>query len=116
MLQDLPDFLLLGRPRFQDPALARVAAEQGAEAAWRSALRDRGIADIARAVDGPYAVAEFDRQQGMALVRDTLYVADTENHMLRAVNLTGNLMKTSNAETPRRGRLKEPFCALSHAT
>jgi asparagine synthase (glutamine-hydrolysing) len=57
MLQDSPDFLLLGRPRFQDPALARLAADQGAEAAWRSALRGRHIAEVAQAVDGPYAVA-----------------------------------------------------------
>lgn len=45
-------------------------------------------------MDGPYATAEFDRQQGMALVRDTLYVADTENHMLRAVNLTTKTVTT----------------------
>jgi asparagine synthase (glutamine-hydrolysing) len=57
MPQELPDFLLLGRPRFQDPALTRLAAEQGAEAAWRSALRGRDFAEVARAVDGPYAVA-----------------------------------------------------------
>ena len=37
--------------------------------------------------DGSYADAEFDHPQGMALVGDVLYVADTENHLLRAVNL-----------------------------
>ena len=37
--------------------------------------------------DGNYADAEFDHPQGMALVGDVLYVADTENHTLRAVDL-----------------------------
>lgn len=38
--------------------------------------------------DGSYADAEFDHPQGMALVGEKLYVADTENHLLRAVDLT----------------------------
>ena len=37
--------------------------------------------------DGGYAEAEFDHPQGMALVKNTLYVADTENHLLRAIDL-----------------------------
>ena len=37
--------------------------------------------------DGTFAEAEFDHPQGMALVHNTLYVADTENHMLRAIDL-----------------------------
>jgi thiol-disulfide isomerase/thioredoxin len=37
--------------------------------------------------DGGYADAQFDHPQGMALVDDVLYVADTENHLLRAVDL-----------------------------
>ncbi|WP_010583918.1 thioredoxin-like domain-containing protein [Schlesneria paludicola] len=37
--------------------------------------------------DGGYAVAQFDHPQGMTLVGDTLYVADTENHLLRAIDL-----------------------------
>ncbi|MFM7056274.1 MAG: thioredoxin-like domain-containing protein [Planctomycetota bacterium] len=37
--------------------------------------------------DGPLAEAEFFRPQGTALVGSTLYVADTENHLIRAVNL-----------------------------
>ncbi len=37
--------------------------------------------------DGNYADAEFDHPQGMALVGDVLYVADTENHTLRSVDL-----------------------------
>ena len=37
--------------------------------------------------DGGYATCEFDHPQGVALNGDTLYVADTENHLLRKVDL-----------------------------
>ncbi|ODA28994.1 hypothetical protein A6X21_10350 [Planctopirus hydrillae] len=40
------------------------------------------------AKDGPAESAQFDHPQGMALEGNTLYVADTENHLLRTVNLT----------------------------
>src|SRR5436189_1196176 len=41
-----------------------------------------GSGEIGR-VDGDRATARFDHPQGMALDGDTLYVADTENHMPR---------------------------------
>lgn len=44
--------------------------------------------------DGSYDQAEFDRPQGMALVGDTLYVADTENHLLRTVDLQKKTVST----------------------
>jgi thiol-disulfide isomerase/thioredoxin len=44
--------------------------------------------------DGSYTEAQFDRPQGMALVGNVLYVADTENHLLRAVDLTKKTVKT----------------------
>jgi len=37
--------------------------------------------------DGGYQMARFDHPQGMELVGTTLYVADTENHAIRAVDL-----------------------------
>jgi thiol-disulfide isomerase/thioredoxin len=37
--------------------------------------------------DGAFEKAEFNRPQGMVLVGETLYVADTENHAIRAVDL-----------------------------
>jgi len=37
--------------------------------------------------DGPYNHASFDHPQGMAVAQDVLYVADTENHLLRRVDL-----------------------------
>jgi DNA-binding beta-propeller fold protein YncE len=44
--------------------------------------------------DGPYEAAQFDHPQGMALAGDTLYVADTENHLLRTVNLAEKTVST----------------------
>ncbi|MFO0870687.1 MAG: thioredoxin-like domain-containing protein [Pirellulales bacterium] len=45
-----------------------------------------GSGEIGRA-NGDYASASFDHPQGMTLHGDTLYVADTENHMLRKIDL-----------------------------
>ncbi len=44
--------------------------------------------------DGPFAAAEFHRPQGMCLVGDLLYVADTENHAIRALNLATKTVVT----------------------
>jgi DNA-binding beta-propeller fold protein YncE len=38
--------------------------------------------------DGPAALAAFYQPQGLALDGETLYVADTENHAIRSVNLS----------------------------
>jgi YVTN family beta-propeller protein len=48
----------------------------------------------AGAADGAFDKATFYRPQGMALSGDTLYVADTENHLIRRVDL-----KSRNVET-----------------
>jgi len=44
--------------------------------------------------DGPFDKASFDHPQGMALVGNQLYVADTENHLLRSVDLTSKTVHT----------------------
>lgn len=44
--------------------------------------------------DGSYSEASFDHPQGMALKGDTLYVADTENHLLRTVDLKAKTVST----------------------
>ena len=49
--------------------------------------------------DGDFATCEFDYPQGMALVGDTpdrqiLYVADAENHAIRAIDLAGGQVST----------------------
>jgi thiol-disulfide isomerase/thioredoxin len=37
--------------------------------------------------DGDYLQATFDHPQGMAITGDTLYIADTENHTIRRIDL-----------------------------
>ncbi len=44
--------------------------------------------------DGAYDNASFDHPQGMDLVGETLYVADTENHLIREVDLKTKTVKT----------------------
>lgn len=46
------------------------------------------------AVDGVFDKAEFYRPQGLALSGDLLYVADTENHLIRRVNLKSRTVET----------------------
>jgi DNA-binding beta-propeller fold protein YncE len=45
-------------------------------------------------VDGPYAKAGFNRPQGTCLFEGKLYVADTENHAIRAVDLKTKTVAT----------------------
>lgn len=44
--------------------------------------------------DGDYATGSFNHPQGMALDKTTLYVADTENHLLRKVDLERKTVAT----------------------
>lgn len=44
--------------------------------------------------DGSYEVAQFDHPQGLELDGNQLYVADTENHQVRVVDLDKKLVKT----------------------
>jgi thiol-disulfide isomerase/thioredoxin len=57
--------------------------------------------------DGPAAGARFHRPQGMCLVGETLYVADTENHLIRAIDLkartVGTVAGTGEQSQRRRG-------------
>jgi DNA-binding beta-propeller fold protein YncE len=55
-------------------------------------------------VDGPYDKAGFNRPQGMCVVGETLYVADTENHAIRAVDLKARSVSTiaGNGQQSRR--------------
>lgn len=46
------------------------------------------------AKDGAYEQATFNRPQGLALDGDQLYVADTENHLIRRVDLKRKLVET----------------------
>jgi thiol-disulfide isomerase/thioredoxin len=44
--------------------------------------------------DGTYDMATFYRPQGLALHNDSLYVADTENHLIRRVDLKARRVET----------------------
>ena len=46
------------------------------------------------ATDGPFERAAFYRPQGLALDGDSLYVADTENHLIRRVDLKARTVTT----------------------
>ncbi|HEX9917939.1 MAG TPA: thioredoxin-like domain-containing protein, partial [Pyrinomonadaceae bacterium] len=46
------------------------------------------------AADGAFARATFHRPQGLALDDDALYVADTENHLIRRVDLKARTVST----------------------
>ncbi|MEX0586989.1 MAG: thioredoxin-like domain-containing protein, partial [Pirellulales bacterium] len=52
-----------------------------------------GTGAIGRA-DGDYKAASFDHPQGMVVDGETLYVADTENHLLRKVDLATKRVTT----------------------
>src|SRR5690242_20685472 len=48
----------------------------------------------AGATDGAFDKATFYRPQGLALSSDTLYVADTENHLIRRIDLGSRSVET----------------------
>ncbi len=63
------------------------------------------------AADGPFASATFDHPQGMALHGDTLYIADTENHLLRKADLKQQTVVTiagTGKQGPARVRAGKP--------
>jgi DNA-binding beta-propeller fold protein YncE len=60
-----------------------------------------GSGTIGRA-DGPFDACRFNHPQGMALVKEVLYVADTENHLLRKIDLA-TMKVTTVAGTGKKG-------------
>ncbi|MCA9116391.1 MAG: redoxin domain-containing protein [Planctomycetaceae bacterium] len=63
------------------------------------------------AEDGSWAEASFDHQQGMELIGNTLYVADTENHLIRTVDLEQKTVSTL-AGTGKQARDRRPPSTL----
>ena len=57
--------------------------------------------------DGAFEQARFYRPQGLALDGDVLYIADTENHAVRAANLSSRSVSTL-AGTGRQGGWQSP--------
>ena len=75
--------------------------------------------------DGDFATCSFNHPQGMALDSETLYVADTENHAIRQVDLDNGTVETvagngnqgNISEGRGEGRTKElcsPFDLVKH--
>lgn len=68
----------------------------------------------AGARDGDFATAEFNQPQGMALDGSLLYIADTENHLIRKADLTSRTVSTiagtgvQNREPPLPSRRGDP--------
>jgi thiol-disulfide isomerase/thioredoxin len=50
---------------------------------------------VAGATDGAFDKASFFRPQGMALDGENLFIADTENHLIRRVNLQSRTVETA---------------------
>jgi len=75
--------------------------------------------------DGPFEKAKFNHPQGIARKREAVYVADTENHAIRLIDLKQKTVKTIAGTgrqakgSPRRGQGKEvdlnsPWDVLMH--
>ncbi len=64
-----------------------------------------GVGEPGKA-DGPFAKARFNDPQGMALHGETLYVADRKNHLIRALDLKAQTVKTV-AGTGEQGKDRE---------
>ncbi|MCH2211414.1 MAG: redoxin domain-containing protein [Fuerstiella sp.] len=61
--------------------------------------------------DGQFTEAEFDHPQGLCLVGTTLYVADTENHLLRTIDFKTRTVSTL-AGTGEQGRPQDSTTTL----
>lgn len=70
-----------------------AASAAGEDALVLSVIAVVGTGEAGSA-DGAFDVATFNRPQGLALVGDTLFVADTENHLVRAVDLASQRVRT----------------------
>ena len=114
-----PSATSLERERLATSTLAfpgRVLADEGSRRLFIAdsnhhrilvASLDGRVMDVvgggaAGSTDGAFGAARFYRPQGMALDRDVLYVADTENHVVRSANLATRQVSTL-AGTGRQG-------------
>lgn len=65
-------------------------------------------------VDGTLAQAQFNRPQGVTLDGDLLYVADTENHQVRRVNLVTQQVETIAGTGEQAGMTRTPMRGTAH--
>src|SRR5207237_7540355 len=67
-----------------------------------------GSGEVGKA-DGSFAQAQFNRPQGVTLVGDLLYVADTENHLISRVNFTTQQVATIAGTGEQYGMVRTPL-------
>jgi hypothetical protein len=70
-----------------DTAHHRIVVASWPDAAGRSSLLRVIGTGVAGRADGPADRASFRAPQGLAIARGRLFIADTENHLIRAVDL-----------------------------
>lgn len=110
-LDDSPLHFSLERDRVQDTPLrfpGKVLADEAGQRLFiadsnhnrivvagfdGSLLETIGSGQIGH-LDGDFATATFDHPQGMFLHDDRLFIADTENHMIREANLNSKQVRT----------------------
>lgn len=69
-------------------------------------------------MDGSFANAMFSRPQGVAIADDRIYVADTENHAIRLIDLKRKTVETiagtgeQSKGEPHKGKLNSPWDVL----
>ena len=111
ILNEEPLKLTLEKSRFAAPVLSfpgKVLADPNRDRLFIAdsghnriviTSKDGKVLDVAGAgevgtTDGSFAEATFNHPQGMALDSDVLYVADTENHLLRKLDLKARTVTT----------------------
>lgn len=120
LMSDKPLRVDVGRRKVVDQPLRFPGKVLADEASQRLVVTDSGhnrivIADLggkvldvvgggqAGATDGDFATARFSHPQGTALAADSLYVADTHNHLIRRIDLKTKQVHTV-AGTGKQGR------------
>ena len=64
-----------------------------------------GLGGLGGYADGDALVAEFDEPGGLSYANGALYVADTNNHVIRTIDLDAGLVDTLEFSNPRRWSL-----------
>src|SRR5438094_4240131 len=59
--------------------------------------------------DGTFAQAQFNRPQGVTLTGNLLYVADTDNHLIRRINLETRQVETIAGSGQQAGMVRAPM-------
>src|SRR2546428_11619235 len=111
--RDGPGYRLPGWPRPADRRAApsdRRSSREAGDPRLLHLLLNQPLAHLSAVaealLDGPAELAAFQQRQGMARDGTTLYVADTENHAIRAIDLeSGRVSTVAGGGTDWRGAL-----------